>query len=230
MFLDLKLLSGGAANGLVDKLRDAFRDQTGREIRGDFGAVGGMKDRIMAGEAIDIAILTRSVIDALVAAGKLDAASVTDLGEVATGVAVKQGAPRPEIGTPDALSAAFAAADSVFCPDTVKATAGIHVASVLDRLGIREKVRLREFPNGQTAMAQMAQESSANPLGCTQITEIMNTTGVELVGLLPDPFGLSTTYTAAIASDATAPDDARTLIALLADPAAAELRRSVGFT
>ena len=225
----LELLSGGAANGLVDKLRNTFRDRTGREICGDFGAVGGMRDRIMAGERLDLAILTRPVIDALVAAGRLDAASVTDLGEVATGVAVKHGAPHPRIDTAEALAAAWAGADGVFCPDTAKATAGIHVASVIDRLGIRDSVKLREFPNGQTAMTQMAQDPSENPLGCTQVTEIVNTPGVDLVGLLPDPFGLSTTYTAAVATDAAAADAARVLIALLADPAAADLRRSVGF-
>ncbi|KPP86376.1 MAG: molybdate transport system substrate-binding protein [Rhodobacteraceae bacterium HLUCCA08] len=228
--MSLRLLSGGAANGLVNTRRATFRDRTGHEIQGDFGAVGGMKDRILAGEAIDLAILTRPVIDALVAAGKLRGDTVTDLGDVATGVAVKSGAPAPSIGDADSLGAALLAADAIFCPDTVKATAGIHVAAMLDRLGIRDQVRIEEFPNGQTAMAQMAGSPLANPIGCTQVTEILNTDGVTLIGPLPDPFALSTVYSAAVATDAEAPEDARLLIEMLADPEIAEIRRGVGFS
>lgn len=226
----LKILSGGAANGLVDKMRDAFRERTGRTIDGDFGAVGGMRDRIAGGEAVDIAILTRAAIDTLVEAGRLEADSVTDLGHVVTGVAVKLGAPTPAITDADGLTQLFSTADALFCPDTVKATAGIHFASVLERLGIRDSVTLAEHPNGQTAMAEMAASDLAAPVGCTQVTEILNTPGVTYVGPLPAPFDLSTVYTAAIARGSEAAEDARILIDLLADPGARDLRRSVGFT
>ena len=228
--LSLKILSGGAANGLVDRLRSDFATQTGLEISGDFGAVGGMRDRILNGEAVDVAILTRQVIDGLVEAGKLDPESVTDLGAVETGVAVKTGADTPTIADGDALAQLFGTASSVFCPDTVKATAGIHVADVMARLGLSDKVTLSEFPNGQTAMANMAKSDQPNPVGCTQVTEILNTPGVVLVGVLPAPYDLSTVYTAAIAATSNRKDEARVLIDLLSDPDASELRRSVGFT
>lgn len=228
--MSLTILSGGAANGLVDRLRDAFRERTGQEISGDFGAVGGMRDRILADEPIDVAILTRKVIDGLVDAGKLMGSSVTDLGEVATGVAVKDGANSPSIHDGDTLAKLFRSADSVFCPDTVKATAGIHVAEVIARLGLSEQVTLNEFPNGQTAMAEMAKSDQVNPVGCTQVTEILNTAGVTLIGLLPEPYGLSTVYTAAISTSSTRSEEGQTLIELLSDPSAAELRRSVGFS
>ena len=228
--MQLRMLSGGAANGLVNQLRETFKDQTGRDIAGDFGAVGGMRDRIASGEQIDIAILTRAAIDTLVAAGKLDASTVTDLGQVDTGVAVKSGSDLPRIDDADDLKAVFGAADALFCPDTVQATAGIHFATVLDRLGVAGAVPLEEFPNGQTAMAAMAASDLSSPIGCTQVTEILNTDGVDYVGPLPAPFDLSTVYTAAVAVDAAAPEDARALITLLADPDHADLRRSVGFT
>ena len=226
----LKILSGGAANGLVNALREAFGAQAGMEIEGDFGAVGGMRDRIAAGEAVDLAILTRAAIDALVEAGRLDPGSVTDLGQVVTGIAVKRGAAHPPIDGEAALRKTFGAAEALFCPDTARATAGIHVASILDRLGLAGRIRLEEHPNGQTAMAAMAASALDRPLGCTQVTEILNTDGVEYVGPLPPPFDLSTVYTAAVATDAAAPEAARTLVALLADPDRADLRRSVGFT
>lgn len=228
--MDIKLLSGGAANGLVNKLREQFSKETGMEIAGDFGAVGGMKDRILAGEEIDLAILTRSVINDLVEAGKLKKDSATDLGRVATGVAVKDGSDVPVISDAGSLKAALLAADAIFCPDTVKATAGIHVAAMLDRLDIRDDVRVEEFPNGQTAMARMAASPLAGPVGCTQVTEILNTEGVTLVGTLPDPFALDTVYTAAVSAGAGSPEEAMALIRMLAAPSADEIRRSVGFT
>lgn len=228
--MSLRILSGGAANGLVNKLRDTFLERTGLTIEGDFGAVGGMRDRIAGGEEIDLAILTRAAIDALVEAGKLDAQSVTDLGHVVTGVAVKDGATRPSVADGEALKTLFSSSDALYCPDTVKATAGIHVASVLDRLGIRDRVTLSEHPNGQTAMAEMAASDHASPVGCTQVTEILNTPGVTYVGELPAPFDLSTVYTAAIATGSASAGEARVLIDLLTDPEATDLRRSVGFT
>lgn len=224
------MLSGGAANGLVNKVRDAFKSQTGREIEGDFGAVGGMRDRIAGGEQVDIAILTRAAIETLVATGKLVADTVTDLGRVETGVAVKSGNAHPRIGDAAVLAELFRSADALFCPDTVHATAGIHFASVLEQLGVGNAVSLKEFPNGQTAMAAMAKSDLAAPIGCTQVTEILNTDGVDYIGPLPSPYDLSTVYTAAIAVNAEAPEDALTLIGLLADPENADLRRSVGFS
>lgn len=228
--MQVKLLSGGAANGLVNALRDTFRDETGSEIEGDFGAVGGMRDRIMNGEEIDVAILTRAVIDGLVSEGLLDPNSVTDLGHVDTGIAVKSGADHPAIVDADDLTSAFTTADALFCPDTVQATAGIHFASVLKQLGVDDLSSLHEFPNGQTAMAAMAKSELDKPVGCTQVTEILNTPGVDYVGSLPAPYDLSTVYAAAVSQKAASADDAHSLIKLLSDPSHAKLRRSVGFT
>ncbi|SEM70026.1 molybdate ABC transporter substrate-binding protein [Palleronia pelagia] len=230
MDMALRILSGGAANGLVNALRAPFRAETGLEIEGDFGAVGGMRDRIEGGERIDLAILTRAAIDALVAAGKLDGASVADLGGVDTGVAVRAGTDHPSIADGAALARLFSGADGLFCPDTQKATAGIHFAAVLKELGLADADTLKEYPNGQTAMAAMAKSDLTSPVGCTQVTEILNTEGVDYVGALPPPHDLSTTYTAAVAVNAMQPEAARALIAQLIDPARAELRRSVGFT
>lgn len=228
--MELRILSDGAANGLVNRMRGAFRERTGLDIAGDFGAVGGMRERIAGGEALDLAILTRAAIDALVAEGRLDGGSVADLGRVETGVAVKAAAELPSVADPAALAEVFRGAEALFCPDTAKATAGIHFASVLAALGLHDPERLREFPNGQTAMAEMAASNLSAPVGCTQVTEILNTPGVSYAGPLPPPHDLRTTYSAAIPRGAARPEEARVLIGLLTDPGAAELRRGVGFT
>lgn len=230
--MQVRILSGGAANGLVDALRKRFREEVGFDIQGDFGAVGGMRDRVMAGEPVDLVILTRAVVDELIDAEKVVAQSAIDIGEVVTGVAVRTGSVQPDVSTGMALKDALLGADAVFCPDTAKATAGIHFARILGDLGIADamKPRLREFRNGQTAMSEMARSGEPRPLGCTQVTEILNTQGVDYAGSLPAPHDLSTTYTAAIATDAASPDAARALIGLLAAPDNAAIRRGVGFT
>jgi len=227
----LLILSGGAAQGLVNALRGTIYNETGRAIEGHFGAVGLMRDKLLAGEPCDVLILTQSLIDELSAAGHVQPGSATPLGVVRTGVAVKSGDPQPKVDTPDALKAALLAAKGIYFPDPLKATAGIHFMNVLKKLGIADQVAaaLRPFPNGATAMKEMAAATGPGLLGCTQVTEIRYTPGVQLVAVLPKAFELATVYTAAVAAKAEQPQAARMMIDLLAGPAAAEVRRNGGF-
>lgn len=227
----LQILSGGAAQGLVSQLQGKFFSEAGRGIEGTYGAVGLMRDKLLAGEPCDVVILTQALIDELTAAGHVQSGSARPLGIVKTGVAVKKGEAHPRVDTPEALKAALLAAKGIYFPDPVKATAGIHVMKVLKQLGIDAALasRLRVFPNGATAMREMAQAKEAGLIGCTQVTEILYTPGVDLVARLPKEFELATVYTAAVAAKAEQPQAARLLIELLVSPAAAELRRSGGF-
>lgn len=227
----LNLLSGGAAQGLVGQLQARFQAQSGCAINGTFGAVGMMKDKLLAGAPCDVLILTQALITQLTESGELLVGSARPLGVVKTGVAVKAGEAMPTVDSPDALKAALLAATGIYFPDPVKATAGIHFMKVLQTLGIDQEVagRLRPFPNGATAMREMSQASEAGLVGCTQVTEILYTPGVQLVADLPKVFELATVYTAAVCSKAAEPALAADLISLLISPEAAELRRSGGF-
>jgi len=227
----LKILSGGAAQGLVSQLQGDFFSEAGRSIEGTYGAVGLMRDKLLAGEPCDVIILTQALIDELTAAGQVQSGSARPLGVVKTGVAVKTGEAQPRVDTPEALKAALLAAKGIYFPDPVKATAGIHFMNVLKKLGIDAQVasRLRVFPNGATAMRAMSQATEPGLIGCTQVTEILYTQGVDLVALLPKEFELATVYVAAVAAKAEQPQAARLLIDLLSSPAAAEVRRAGGF-
>jgi molybdate transport system substrate-binding protein len=112
----------------------------------------------------------------------------------------------------------------------LKSTAGAHFAKVAGQLGITATVapRYRTFPNGSTAMAEMA-KAQGRPIGCTQSTEILATPGVVLVAPLPPGLDLSTTYTAAVSTHAANPADAARFVAALTAPAAASARRTAGF-
>jgi len=215
----LHLLSGGAAQALVTRLQDRFLALHGHAIESTFGAVGMMKDKLLADTPCDVLILTDTLIAQLTVSGHVATGTAQALGVVKTGIAVKTGEPCPAVSTRAELQAAL------------QATAGIHFMTVLKQLGLEQELadRLRTFPNGAAAMTAMAQSSEKGLIGCTQDTEILYIEGVDLIADLPKEFELATVYTAAVCSGAKAPEAATALIGLLAGAQAAKLRVDCGF-
>ncbi|TFY99542.1 molybdate ABC transporter substrate-binding protein [Ramlibacter rhizophilus] len=227
----VKVLSGGAAAAVVRGVQAQFEQQAGAGVDATFSAVGQMRDRLLAGAPCDLVILTRPLVAQLVASGHVRAGSERSLGLVRTGIAVQAGSPHPDIGGREALAAAFRAASEIYHPDPQLATAGIHFMSVLTALGLAEPLaaRLRPFPNGATAMGEMARSPRKDVIGCTQETEINYTPGVELVGSLPAEFELATDYVLAVCTHAAQPALAQRLAELVAGPPSEAIRRQGGF-
>jgi len=229
--VQLILLSAGAAQGLVTGISPQFKVETGCAIAATFGAVGAMRDKLLAGATADLLILTSALIGELTRSGHVRPGSAVDIGMVRTGLAVRTGATKPAIADAVALRSALLAADAIHFPDPQLATAGIHFAKVLDTLGIAGELngRLRPSPNGAAAMRALAAASEACAIGSTQVTEIRSTPGVTLVGPLPKPFELASVYTAAVLSRSRLPQHAARLAALLGSDAARALRERAGF-
>ena len=227
----LHVLCAGAAQGLVHALASTVAVELGMRVEGRFGAVGAMKEALLAGEPCDVMIVTDAMIETLAGTRDLDGRSRAALGRVRTGVAVKSDAALPEVGTSEGLRAALLASDRIYFPDPLRATAGIHFADVLRRLGLHDRLahRFATFPNGATAMRELAASTDDAPIGCTQVTEILYTDGVRLAGALPHEFELATGYTAAVATRAADRERASRFIALLSGDASSELRRAGGF-
>jgi molybdate transport system substrate-binding protein len=227
----LHILSGGAAFGLVSKLEAQFKASSGCTLAGTYSAVGVMRDQLLAGAHCDVVILSAALIAQLEASGHVVAGSARALGKVRTGIAVKAGSPQPKVGTPDELRAALLQASGIYFPDPIKATAGIHFMNVMKQLGIDTQVanKLRPYPNGATAMAEMAKCPEPGVIGCTQVTEISYTVGVNLIAVLPKEFELATVYTAAVSSKAANPAQAAALVALLSSSGESALRLAGGF-
>lgn len=228
---NMHVLSGGAAAAVVQGVQAEFEKMTGSRIDGTFSAVGMMRDKLLGGASCDLIILTKPLIEQLIASGHVVPGSARSLGLVKTGVAVRSGTPHPSVKTRAELHAAMNAAQGIYFPDPDKATAGIHFMGVLKALGLDESLRdkFRVFPNGATAMAAMAQSHESGLIGCTQVTEINYTEGVDLVDVLPTEFELSTDYTLGICTTAKEPENARVLAELLAGPASEKVRRQGGF-
>ena len=227
----LDLISAGAARGVVEALSDRFQDASRAAIAGTFGAVGAMKERLLAGEPCDAVILTHELLGELAVSGYIESATIRRLGRVETGVAVRAGDAPVSVDDEPALRETLRAATSVYVPDPQRSTAGVHFMDVAQRLGLREAIapRLVPFASGAEAMAALAHAVDARPIGCTQVTEILYTPGVSLVASLPVGFDLATPYAAAVSTRARQRALAEALVALVTGPASESLRRSAGF-
>ena len=144
----LNIVSAGAAQFAVTQIADKFQRESGQLINATFGAVGAMKNRVLAGASADIVVLTSALIDELIRQGFVVPGSRIDLGKVATGVAVRAGTPLPDVRDTRVLRGNLLAATKIVCPDPAFATAGKVVLNALDRLGIAAEVRprLQYFP------------------------------------------------------------------------------------
>jgi len=229
--MDLHVLSAGAAKGLVEALAPALHAATGATLRGEFGAVGAIRERWLAGAPCDMIILTNAMLDALARDGRVVPETISPLGLVRTGIAMRVGDALPAIADRQALRRSLLAAKGQYLPDPERSTAGMHFIKVLRELGIHDAIvsRLHAFPNGAIAMRELAQSREPAQIGCTQITEINYTPGVVLVGPLPAEFELATMYSAAVATTALQPVAATRFARMLAGPEARELRGAGGF-
>ena len=226
----LRVLSAGAAKGLVLALAGPFEAERGTRIDATFDSAGAIVNAVGNGTACDLVILPAGMLDTLAAEELVDG-EARALGRVPTGVAVASGDTPPDVHDAEALRASIVSAPALYCPDTVRATAGIHFAGMLRTLGIHEEVapRLRTYANGAQAMAALAAQGPKGAVGCTQITEILYTPGVMLVATLPPPFELATIYAVAVSTSVASPSEARAFAERLTGSASQALRRTGGF-
>jgi molybdate transport system substrate-binding protein len=227
----LRILSAGAAKGLVQALAAPFQAASGTRIEATFDSAGAISNAVTGGAGCDLVILPAAMLDTLAAQALVDSESIAALGRVPTGIAVAAGDRLPDVQDADALKAALVAASALYCPDTLRSTAGIHFTGVLRTLGLYDAslAKLRTYANGAQAMAALAQAGVPRAIGCTQITEILYTPGVVLVAALPEPFELATIYGVAVASNTGASAQARSFAARLTGAATQPLRHAGGF-
>ena len=190
-----------------------------------------MADGLRKGVATDIIILSSTLVAKLAHEKLVVPSSIKDLGLVETALAVRTRDSKTTVSNADDLRDALLASDEIYVPDTKASTAGIHVAKVLAQLGIADEVagRLKIYPNGATAMRELASSKAKRPIGCTQSTEIISTEGVQLSGSLPKGCELATMYTAGVTTSAAHAIEAQALIDLLSSPDAREVRARAGF-
>lgn len=216
---DIKVLSAGAMRKMVAELGEAFRQETGHTLVIATGTAGEVRQKVTAGEAVDVVVVTDTVLQQLAGAGLVISDTRADIARTAIGVAVREGAPKPDIATTEAFKQAVLATKSLVYQDPARgATSGIHFAAVLQRLGIADAVKDKTvlWQGGYAAEALVTGKAE---LCVHQISEILPVKGVVLVGPLPKELQKVTTYSGAVATKATNPEAARAFMAFLVRPA-----------
>ncbi len=211
---DLQVLSAGATKPAVSSLLESFRTATGHTVQITFDTMGGIAKRVAGGARADVIIGTTEGLAQLAQQGKIEAASVTPLGQTGIGVAVRESAPRPDISTPEAFRQALLAARSIAYVDPTRGTSGRHFAGVLQQLGIAEAMQSKTRLIEGGYVAELVARGEAE-LAVHQISEILPVKGVVLVGPLPEQLQKITTYAAALTNETKSPVAAAAFIAHL---------------
>jgi len=223
---EIKVISSNAVKTVLEELGPQFEKSTEHKLVITFGAAVPLKGRIEKGEAFDLAILTTAAIDDLIKQGKLAAATRADLARSGAGVAVKKGAPRPDISTTEAFKRALLDAKSIAYVE--QGGTGIYLKTLLARLGIADELKAKTKLLPPENPAAHAIANGEAEIGMTQISEILPYAGADLVGPLPPDIQLYTVFSAAVGAGAKQPDTAKALIRFLTAPAAAAVFKIKG--
>jgi molybdate transport system substrate-binding protein len=219
----VKILSGGAMKSLMVDVVPLLERANGTKAEIRFALTSVLKREIEDGAAFDIALLPRPELDALVEAGKIAAGTQTGITRSAVGLAVRAGAPKPNIGTVEALRRTLQQARTIGYSD---GPSGAYIADLLIRLGIADemkpKTRLTSRP-----VAEIVAEGEAE-VGMQQIVAILPVKGAELVGPLPGELQNIIVYAAGIAPGSGQSGAARALIAFMATPEVVRMIRAKG--
>lgn len=222
---EVTLIAPGGARAAVEQLIPGFEKKTGYKVKATFGSGGGTHKQVVQGCACDVPIVQPPYQD-VIDSGNVVKSSEKELASVAVGVAVKQGAPKPDISSPEAVKKMFAAAKSISYPDPKGgAAAGVTVDEMFKRLGIADQVetKLKRAQGGAGAMKMAA--SGEAEIGMTFMSE-MEEPGIDIVGPLPKSVATPTSLVAFVSAHAKNPDGAKALLAYLSSAEAASVYKS----
>jgi len=214
-----------ATRQVLAELTAGFEQATGR--RAAIEAVGGVDaaKRVQAGEAFDVVVLASDAIARLQAAGCIVPGSVVDLMHSGVAVAVRAGAPLPDISSENAVRAAVLAAPSI---SVSTGPSGVALARLFERWGIADAIapRMVQAPPGVPVGSLVA--DGRVELGFQQLSELLHVPGIAIAGPLPPAIQITTTFSAGVGTQSQQAGAARELLAYLASPAAGDAKRRQG--
>jgi len=222
---ELKVLSGNGAKAAVRELCSQFERATGNKIELRFEVNADLERKIEAGETFDVAVLNPPVIDALIKHGKLVAGSRADIGRAGLGLAVRSGAPKPDIGSVEAFKRALLAANAVAYPG--KGASGLYFVSLLDRLGIAAPMKSKLRPMAAEDTVEVVARGDADMV-VVVASRIYDVAGVDAVGPIPPELQTQIGFAAGLGASAKEPAAAKALIRFLTAPTAAPTLKAKG--
>ncbi|WP_237481744.1 substrate-binding domain-containing protein [Lichenibacterium dinghuense] len=227
---DVSVMISGGFKSTYQALLPAFEKESGDRVTTLPGpSMGTTPDaipmRLARGEPDDVLIMVGYALDALIRDGRAVAGSKVDLAVSPIGMAVKAGAPVPDISTVDKLRAALLAAGSVAYSDSAS---GVYIRDELfKRLGIEAEMKSKARMIPATPVAEIVARGEAE-LGFQQVAELLPIAGITFAGKLPEAVQQTTVFSAGIATAAKHPDAGRALVAYMSSPAAAPVMERMG--
>ena len=216
---DIKVMSTGAVEPMVKLFAPVFERETGHKANLNFGTAGGLRERLGKGEAADLIILPAAAMEAMDKAGKLVPGTRTDLGRTVTGIAVKDGAPAPDMSTPEAFKQALIKAKGVsFSDPAAGGSSGTYFAGLLQKMGIADEVNRKAVLGKRGYEVAQAVVDGRAEIGTTFISELLTVPGVRIIGPLPGELYFANTYTAGIPVESRQQDAAKALLRVLTNP------------
>ncbi|HEX2828423.1 MAG TPA: substrate-binding domain-containing protein [Burkholderiales bacterium] len=222
---NLKLLTSNSVHGVLKVLGPQFAKDSGYTLDASFDPAQVMLRRIAAGESGDVAILGAAAIEKLVGEGKIDGDSVRKVARCGVGVAVRKGAPKPDVSTVDALKKTLLETPSLIF--TSEGASGIHFSRVIADLGIAEAIKAKAHRQAGGLVAEVLARGEVE-LAVQQIPELLAVEGVELVGPLPADVQAISTSAVGIFANAASREAAQAFIDFLATAEAKRVFREKG--
>jgi molybdate transport system substrate-binding protein len=231
---EIRILSSGSLKGALSRLVPDFQNASGHTARIEYGPAGAIVGRIAKDEAADVVIVSRSQLEKLAGNGKVVEGSAVDIAGIALGVAIRKGAPKPDISNVEAFKRALLSADTIGYRDPITgSTSGIYTAAMLERLGIAQalkgKLRLDRSEGDVPENVFLGVARGEVEMQIGQITEIVISPGVDLAGPLPAEIQNTTVMSAAVATAGKAPDAASAFIGFISSPSALAVLKASGF-
>jgi molybdate transport system substrate-binding protein len=225
---EIKVLTAGAFKPAISAVAEAFEKQTGHTVKVENDTAGALLRRISGGEAFDLAIITPGALDELGKTNRVSPASITRLARVAIGVAVKKGAPAPDIRTVEAFKTALINARAVaYIDPQAGGSSGIYLTGLFEKLGIADRIKPKAVLVPEGLVAERLINDQAD-ITLHQISEILAVPAAQLVGPIPAEIQNYTVYAGALSStvrDATA---TQALLTALKSEAARETMKKLG--
>lgn len=224
---DVKVIAGAAFAPAMKELGPQFERATGHRLVVEYGILGALQKRMDSSEEFDVAIVPAALLDAAARQGRIAAGTRAGLVRVGMAVAVRAGAPKPDIGSVDAFSRALTNASRIAYPP--EGAIGVHLDKVLSQLGIADQMKLKTRALKTVEMVAPTLAAGEAELGFAPSTVLAGAAGVEVVGPFPPELQSYVQLNAGVAVAAAQPDAARSLIKHLTSPEAVAVFKAKGF-
>lgn len=222
---EINVFSSNGLKTVVEELAPQFEKATQHKLTVRFAPAAELKREIEKGAAFDLAILTAAAIDDLVRRGKLSSATRADVAKSGAGVAIRKGAPRPDLSNAEAFKRSLVAAKSVAYVGT--GATGANMKKIFEGFGIAAEMKAKTRVLSGISAPEAVAKGEAE-LGFTQISEILQVAGAELAGPLPAEVQVYTVFSAAVGTGARDAAAAEAFLKFLTAPAASSVIKAKG--